>query len=96
MKVLEKGNGWSIEQICTGNGNRGCGCNSKLLVEKDDIYVTTRFDFAGDVDYFYTFKCPICGVETDINTKELPYIITKEKLQDYKLRLAYNNYREWR
>lgn len=39
MKVLEKGPGWSIEQICTGIGNGNGGCNSRLLVEKGDIYI---------------------------------------------------------
>ena len=37
MKILEKGPGWSIEQICTGRGNGGGGCTSRLAVEKEDI-----------------------------------------------------------
>lgn len=28
MKVLEKGQGWNIEQRCTGKGNGMGGCNS--------------------------------------------------------------------
>ena len=24
----------------------------------------------GDTDYFYTFKCPVCGCETDVKEKD--------------------------
>jgi hypothetical protein len=40
MKVLEKGPGWSMEVVCTGRGNGGCGCGAKLLVERGDVYLT--------------------------------------------------------
>lgn len=81
MKILEKGTGWSIEQRCTGAGNGGGGCNSLLLVEEHDIYVTSHTDIAGDTDYFYTFACPVCGRETDINESLIPTIIRSEKLE---------------
>ena len=61
MKVLEKGPGWSIEQICTGRGNGDGGCKSRLLVETQDVYLTSHTDLAGDTDYYYTFRCPVCG-----------------------------------
>ena len=86
MKILEKGPGWSIQQRCTGKGNGGGGCNSLLLVERDDIYVTASSDYSGETDYYYTFKCPVCGVETDIKSSEVPYLIQREKLEQYKVK----------
>ena len=94
MKVLEKGPGWSIEYLCTGFGNGDGGCKSRLLVEKEDLYITSHTDMIGDTDYFYTFKCPVCGVETDIKEKNIPYSIRRELLNNKK-----NNYTrrlEWR
>lgn len=70
MKVLEKGtgqHGWAKEFTCTGRGNGGGGCGAKLLVEQPDLYQTSRCDYTGDCDYFTTFKCAECGVETDID-----------------------------
>jgi len=94
MKVLEKGPGWSIEQYCTGKGNGNGGCNSKLLVEKGDIYLTSHTDLAGDTDYYYTFRCPVCGVETDISEKDVPALIRRELLETK--RGSYTRRREWR
>ena len=71
MKVLEKGRsqkGWAKEFVCTGLGNGGGGCGAKLLVEQDDLYKTSRSDYIGDTDYYVTFMCLECGVETDINS----------------------------
>ena len=86
MKVLEKGPGWSIKQLCTGAGNGNGGCNSKLLVEKDDIYLTFHTDYIGDTDYFYTFKCPECGIETDIPEKDVPSSLKRDLLESSKIR----------
>jgi hypothetical protein len=75
MKVIEKGRdqkGWSIEQVCTGNGNGGGGCGAKLLVERADLYGTARGYIDGSSDYFTTFKCTLCGVETDIPDSKVP------------------------
>lgn len=94
MKVLEKGPGWSIKQFCTGKGNGGGGCRSKLLIENGDIYLTSHTDMGGDTDYFYTFRCPICGIETDIPEKDLPISIRHEIL-DSK-RYEYTRRRSWR
>ncbi len=70
MKVLKKGRpqkGWATEAICTGEGNGKGGCGAKLLVEKGDLYQTSRSDYLGDsTDYYVTFRCPECGVETDL------------------------------
>ena len=69
MKVLKPGSGqqgWSTEATCTGYGNGGGGCGAELLVEQPDLYLTSRTDMKGETDYFVTFKCPECGVETDL------------------------------
>lgn len=84
MKILEKGPGWNIEQKCTGVGNGGGGCNSRLLVEEPDIYVTSHTDISGDTDYYYTFQCPVCGKETDIPVRDVPSSIKRLKLEMYK------------
>lgn len=84
MKVLEQGPGWSIKKKCTGRGNGGGGCESTLLIEKEDVYVTAHSDYAGDTDYFYTFRCPVCGCETDIEEKDVPRSIQREELERYK------------
>ena len=73
MKVLKKGRpqkGWTKELFCTGNGNGGGGCGAKLLVEKDDLYQTSS-SCRDETDYFVTYCCPDCGVETD--TEETPF-----------------------
>lgn len=86
MKILKEGNpnGWEIEQTCTGKGNGDGGCNAKLLVNESDIYITTHTDYGGDTDYFYTFKCPCCGVETDIPEKDIVNRVRREVLKKYR------------
>lgn len=75
MKVLKRGRkqkGWTSEFTCTGKGNGGGGCGAKLLVSEDDLYHT--FSSAlGEVETYTTFRCPCCGVETDV---EVPYSVT--------------------
>jgi hypothetical protein len=68
MQVIKKGRkqkGWSKECTCTGKGNGGGGCGAKLLVEERDLYQTTS-SAMGETDYYVTFRCPQCRVETDI------------------------------
>lgn len=84
MKILEKGPGWSMKQRCTGKGNGDGGCESLLQVEEGDIYVTSRSYYDGDIDYYYTFRCPVCGKETDIPEKDLPSSIKKEAMENKK------------
>lgn len=72
MKVIEKGRsqkGWAIESACTGQGNGGGGCGAKLLVEKNDVYQTEGGSL-GETEYYWTFICPECHVETDL--KDVP------------------------
>lgn len=84
MKVIEKGPGWGMECICTGSGNGGCGCGSKLRVEKEDIYLTHNYDYGGGHDIFFTFRCPVCGVETDLDEDKTPRLIKRELLEGYR------------
>jgi len=74
MQVIKEGRkqtGWASEYKCTGAGNKNGGCGATLLVEKGDLYQTSRSDYAGDTDYYVTFACGACGVETDI--KDSPF-----------------------
>ena len=80
MKILEEGKGWSIEERCTGKGNGDGGCNSLLLIEENDLYLTSHTDLVGDTDYYYTFRCIKCGRETDVEPKRIPYAIRSELL----------------
>ena len=69
MKVIEKGRpqkGWAKQCRCTGAGNSGGGCGALLLVERDDLYLTQR-NCRDETDYFLTFRCPECVVETDVS-----------------------------
>lgn len=69
MKVIEKGRpqkGWTKECVCTGGGNGGGGCGAKLLVSKADLYQTTKC-CREETNYFVTFRCIECGVETDVD-----------------------------
>ena len=72
MKVLEKGKpqkGWSIETRCTGAGNGNGGCEALLLVEQDDLFRTTSHA-RDETTYYVTFRCPECGVMTDIQNSD--------------------------
>ena len=80
MKVLEKGCGWSLKQVCTGKGNGNGGCGAKLLIERGDIYVTHSYDYGGGHERFFTFICPECGVKTDIPVIKLPSLVIDEAL----------------
>ena len=69
MKIIKKGrqqDGWSKEFVCTGKGNGDGGCGAKLLVSETDLYETVSGHYDGSTDYFTTFACPACGVETDV------------------------------
>lgn len=77
MRVIREGKGWFIEEKCTGKGNGGGGCGALLEVEKNDIYLTYSYDYLGDKSTFYTFKCPCCGTENDIDAEYIPSGIKK-------------------
>ena len=68
MKVVKKGRaqkGWAQEFTCTGKGNGNGGCGAVLLVEEGDLYQTCN-SCMGETEYYTTFKCACCGVETDV------------------------------
>ena len=72
MKVITPGrpqNGWAQEFTCTGAGNGNGGCGAVLLVEQCDLYQTSS-SCRDETDYYTTFQCSECGVETDI--KDVP------------------------
>lgn len=69
MKVIKAGTGqkgWSKEYKCTGKGNGNGGCGAILLVEAQDVFTTTSCA-RDETDYYKTFRCPECGVFTDIS-----------------------------
>lgn len=75
MKVLKKGTGqkgWSIKKTCTGGGNQGGGCGAQLLVEQGDLFQTAHHHYDGSSEYYTTFKCPECGVLTDLSSRDNP------------------------
>jgi hypothetical protein len=74
MKVLKKGRkqkGWAVTRGCTGNGNGNGGCGAQLLVEEGDVYITTS-NARDETTTYYTFRCPECGVQTDLEGLRLP------------------------
>lgn len=77
MKVIKEGKGFITEVTCTGKGNGGVGCGAVLGINKEDVYVTSSSDYTGDTEYYYTITCPCCGVETDIDSRELPDSVKK-------------------
>jgi len=86
MKVLKRGrkqSGWSIEQKCTGDGNEGGGCGAKLLVEAADLFHTHHYVHV-EHDIFTTFKCPQCGVMTDLpKNLHVPSYVRSQIPNDY-------------
>lgn len=71
MKTINKGKPWSKKVKCTGHGNGSGGCGAQLLIEKEDLYETSR-ECYGDSSptYYTTFACQECGVETDIEVPD--------------------------
>ncbi len=68
MMVLKKGrkqDGKSFELKCTGKGNGNGGCGAILLVSENDMYQTESHALH-ETDYYVTFRCPECRVETDV------------------------------
>ena len=75
MKILEPGReqkGWATEAHCTGAGNGDGGCSAKLLVEQGDLYHTRRSHYDGSNETYTTFRCPACGVQTDLPLSKVP------------------------
>ena len=73
MEVIKKGRlqrGWTKKFTYTGLGNGGGGCGARLLISEYDLYQTISEHYDGSTDYFTTFCCCECGVETDV--KDIP------------------------
>lgn len=51
---------------CTGAGNGGRGCGSRLAVSDTDMFRTYRSCMGRDETWFATFMCPQCGTLTDL------------------------------
>lgn len=69
MELVKKGRkqgGWAEKFKCDGEGNEGGGCGAVLLVSQTDLYQTSR-DSHDETEFFLTFCCPECGVETDVD-----------------------------
>lgn len=82
MKIIKRGRpqkSWAKQFICTGTGNGGGGCGAVLLVEADDLYQTHSSSYDGSTDYFTTFRCVCCKVETDVKVPSNIKIGKKEK-----------------
>ena len=73
MEILEKGSGWKRKVSCTGKGNGGGGCKSKLLVSENDLFKTKRYYIDGSNDQYITFQCPVCKKYTDLDSTKVPY-----------------------
>ena len=72
MQILEKGPGWSIEARCTGNGNGDGGCESRLLILENDLFITKSYCYDGSHDEYVTFRCPVCEKYTDLDDTKVP------------------------
>lgn len=67
MKILENEKRYGIKRYCTGSGNGGKGCGAALFIELEDIYETYSHDYLGEKTTYKTFRCPLCGKQTDID-----------------------------
>ena len=76
VKVLKEGReqrGWAKSCRCTGENNGDGGCAAVLLVDEADLTAFKSTDMLGDVNYRSAgFKCPGCGVLTDLYVNRKP------------------------
>ena len=66
--------GWMKGFKCSGDGNGGNGCGAPLLVSQADFYrkpTSLREREATGYIKKMTFCCPLCGVETDVDSPHL-------------------------
>jgi hypothetical protein len=73
MIVLERSE-FQIEAVCTGAGNGGGGCGSRLGLSRSDLrfYPGVRSDSWGARDPAVSFKCEVCRCCTDLPKKSWP------------------------
>lgn len=92
MKIIKKGvvadTIWKKVIICTGSGNGGVGCKSKLEINEFDIYYTHHYDYGGGHDVYHTIQCPVCNKETDINDVPASLGRFKDKKEWLKMQIT--------
>lgn len=78
MKLSRKvrKNGLPLEQRCTGKYHGGGGCGSRFLIMHENAILRTCAvhsvsPFKYYVYVFYTFKCPDCGVQSNIPVRKI-------------------------
>lgn len=81
MIVLRHRREWSLVERCNN------GCHSKLEIEQNDIYVTLNRDEVKEFNY--TFRCPCCNIESNIDERELPNYIKISALEQLKNKLGF-------
>lgn len=80
MKILDQEcepERWKAIICCTGRGNGGGGCGTPLEIREEDVYYTYSYDYLGDSDTCYTICCPVCGTETDIDSRLVDFSVSK-------------------
>lgn len=84
MEVIEKGKGWSIQEKCSGKEYGDGGCESHLLLSKEDLYFDRAVCDGHSTKYIFAFQCPVCKLWTAIDDDKIPYNIKKGLLFDGK------------
>lgn len=85
--ALKDSKDWEIERTCTGtiNGHGGNGCQARLAVSKDDIFIFCDYGnpmVNGDCRC-YVFKCPVCGKITSIPEQDLPKDVCENAVNEF-------------
>lgn len=71
---------WSLDVVCTGNGNGGHGCDSVLRVKRNDLRYFAEQEFPWRIQpAAVTIKCPVCNVMTDLDRNDWPHKWTELK-----------------
>ena len=88
MELLLKD--WNIKYYCLGVNKNGDGCGALLEIEAQDIYAIIKLLKKESSntsillpEYYYTFRCPCCNIETEI-TSFLPPEVRKNVLLKLK------------
>lgn len=82
MEVLEVGKGFTFRDRCSGKEYGDGGCNSLLLVSKDDLYFDKSVCDGNSTRYVFAFQRPVCSLWTEVDDAKIPYNIKKELLFD--------------
>lgn len=78
---------WAKEFVCTGRGAGGGGCGSTLLVTEEDIYRCYETHYDGSSETYFSFTCPCCGKESEIDAYVWPANVEiTQSREDWKLK----------